>query len=89
MFPLGIYDGNMLLGKQLSVIKVLIILTVIGCISVAQNSTAKALNFQTDLSDWYQLHISCKNNIVTITYPTDITQNLGYSAYTYLGNLYT
>ena len=30
-----------------------------------KNNTGKALNYQTDLSDWYQLFISCKINIET------------------------
>ncbi len=51
----------------------MIFLTVISCIAVAKNNIGKALNYQTDLSDLYQLYISCKNNIETaITYPTDM-----------------
>ncbi len=51
----------------------MIFLTVKVCISVAKNTMRKALNYQTDFSDWYQLYISFKINIeIPITYPTDM-----------------
>ncbi len=31
----------------------------------SKNNIRKALNYQTDLSDWFQLYISCKINIET------------------------
>ena len=40
----------------------MIFLTVVGCESVAINNIGKALNYQIDLSDWYQLDLCCHGN---------------------------